>query len=94
MFPTDDGWPYPDLPGELEVPFDDDIDLDALYLRGGTSAYTSLTPAELEAVALRYGLDCDACTMKELSRRLGCSHAEAREILGGALDKLRNVLSA
>ena len=31
--------------------------------------------------------------MKELARELGCTHAEARDVLGGALDKLRTRLT-
>jgi hypothetical protein len=30
--------------------------------------------------------------MKDLASELGCNHAEAREVLGGALDKLRRRL--
>jgi hypothetical protein len=32
--------------------------------------------------------------MKELAAVLSCSHAEARDLLGGALDKLRQRLLA
>ena len=34
VFPSDDGWPYPDLPRGFDDPAaDDEVDLDALELR-------------------------------------------------------------
>jgi DNA-directed RNA polymerase sigma subunit (sigma70/sigma32) len=87
LFPTDDGWPYPDAAAEPSV--DDDIDLDALELQVDGRAYADLTEAERYAVWQRYGLAGPPCSMKELARRLECSHAEARDLLGGALVKLR-----
>jgi DNA-directed RNA polymerase sigma subunit (sigma70/sigma32) len=88
LFPTDDGWPYPDA-AALEPCVDDDIDLDALELRVDRHVYADLTEVEHFAVAERYGLAGPPCSMKELARRLECSHADARELLGGALVKLR-----
>ena len=44
LFPTDDGWPYPDA--ALEPAVDDDIDLDALELRFDPHAYSDLTELE------------------------------------------------
>lgn len=92
LFPTDDGWPYPDA-APLEPTIDDDIDLDALELRFDPHAYSDLTELEYFVVAQRYGLDGPACSMKALARELECSHAEARDILGNALDKLRTRLT-
>jgi len=94
LFPTDDGWPYPDTLGAAEPVADDPIDLDQLELRVDPHAFADLTEWERYAVAHRYGLDGPACSMKELARQLECSHAEARDLLGGALDKLRQRLLA
>ncbi len=88
LFPTDDGWPYPDA-APMEPSVDDDIDLDALELRVDRRAYADLTQVERYAVSHRYGLDGAPCSMKELARRLECTHTEARDVLGGALVKLR-----
>lgn len=90
LFPTDDGWPYPD--GWREEVSDDDIDLDALELRNRGHAFTSLTPVEYSVLAQRFGLTGPACTMKDIARDLGCSHAAARDILGTAIDKVRTQL--
>jgi DNA-directed RNA polymerase sigma subunit (sigma70/sigma32) len=90
VFPSDDGWPYPDLPGGVDDPAtDDEVDLDALELRADTHAFESLSRAEYELVARRFGLDGPPMSMKELSHDLGCSHTETRDMLGRAIDKLR-----
>lgn len=88
LFPTDDGWPYPDLGPAFEWEADAP-DLDALEMLG-PRAYDRLTDAERTAVFLHFGLDgCDAHSMKELGPALGCTRTEARELLGAAIDKLR-----
>ena len=92
LFPTDDGWPYPDG-APLEPLVDDNIDLDALELRFDPHAYSDLTELEYFVVTHRYGLDGPPCSMKDLARELKCSHAEARDVLGSALGKLRTRLS-
>ena len=96
LYPTDDGWPYPDLPasaiGMTEPTTDDDVDLDLLELRVDPHAYADLTELEYFAVSWRYGLDGTPHSMKDLASELGCSHAEARDVLGSALDKLRRRL--
>jgi DNA-directed RNA polymerase sigma subunit (sigma70/sigma32) len=106
LFPTDDGWPYPDArtfdssPDPLaalrrhEPLADDDVDLDLLELQVDPHAYSDLTELEYFAVSWRYGVGnrCAPHSMKELATELDCSHAEARAVLGGALDKLRHRL--
>ena len=101
LYPTDDGWPYPDSGasaytapelGGLEPSVDDDVDLDVLELRADPHAYADLTELEYFAVSWRYGLGGSPHSMKDLAGELGCNHAEAREVLGGALDKLRRRL--
>ena len=91
LFPTDDGWPYPDVLG-AELAADDDVDLDLLELRADPHVYEDLTEIEYFAVSWRYGLAGSEHSMKNLAAELGCNHAEARAVLGGALDKLRQRL--
>ena len=76
LFPTDDGWPYPDA-APVEPLVDDDIDLDALELRFDPHAYSDLTELEYFVVSRRYGLDGPAWSMKDLARQLECSRTEA-----------------
>ena len=87
LFPTDDGWPYPDATGRdlaADVP-----DLDALELLG-PHAYDGLTGEERDALFLHFGLHGnDSLTMKELAPALCCTRAEARARLGRAIDKVR-----
>ena len=97
LFPTDDGWPYPDaatvaLDGSEPVA-DDDIDLDALELRADRHAFDALSPVEYDVLSRRFGLHGPAESMKQLAHDLGCSHAEAAEILGRAIDKMRTRLT-
>jgi DNA-directed RNA polymerase sigma subunit (sigma70/sigma32) len=92
LFPTDDGWPYPDALAP-EPGFDDDIDLDALELRVDRHAFADLTELEYYVVTRRYGIDTEPCSMKSLARDLDCSHREARDVLAGALVKLRRRLA-
>jgi DNA-directed RNA polymerase sigma subunit (sigma70/sigma32) len=97
LFPTDDGWPYPDgatvMMSGVEPVADDEIDLDALELRADPHAFDALSPIEYEALVRRFGLDGQPESMKELCRDLGCTHAEAREVLGRAIDKMRTRLT-
>ena len=95
VFPSDDGWPYPDLPqGADDPPTDDDVDLDALELRADPHAFECLNPTEYELVTRRFGLYGPATSMKDLAHDLGWSHAETRDVLGRAIDKLRTRLTA
>ncbi len=95
LFPTDDGWPYPDVTAGIAEPMvDEDVDLDALELRVDRHAFADLTEVEQFAIAHRFGFDGPPWSMKDLARELGCTHADARDVLGGAIDKLRARLSA
>lgn len=90
LFPTDDGWPYPDASDEPDLVDDTEVDLDALELRADPHAFDSLTPPEREAVVRRFGLDgSEPLPLKLLAPSLGCTRAEARVLLGSAIDKLR-----
>lgn len=90
---SDESWPYPDVEGELAA--DDEVDLDLLELRADPRAYSALDPYEREVLFLRFGLgDGVARSMKEISHSLGITHAEAKEVLGRAIDKVRYRLLA
>ena len=92
LFPSDDGWPYPDATG-LDLA-DDAVDFDALELLG-PRAYDVLTEPERDALFLHFGLrGRNALSMKELAPALGCTRAEARTLVGTAIDKVRVQLLA
>ena len=85
----DESWPYPDL--EDGPPADDEVDLDALELRVDPRAYLDLTAGEREVLFLRFGLrDGRARSMKEIGRDLDLTHAETRDVLGRAIEKVRS----
>lgn len=95
LFPTDDGWPYPDHDGVPTRDVVDDVDLDDLELRVDVHAYDDLTDLERAALFRHFGLDhAPAVGMKQLGTTLGCSRAEARLALGSAIDKVRRRLLA
>jgi DNA-directed RNA polymerase sigma subunit (sigma70/sigma32) len=90
LFPSDDGWPYPDAT-EIEL-VADAPDLDALEMLG-PHLYDTLTAQERAALAYRFGLNgSNAYSMKELAPLLGCTRAEACVVLGTAIDKVRTQL--
>lgn len=95
LFPTDEGWPYPDSDGEPMLAgagyVVDDVDLDALQLVANAHAFDGLSPAERDALDRRFW---QGQSMKELARSLGCTHAEAAVVLGHAVDKVRLRLSS
>ena len=90
LYPTDDGWPYPDALA-VEPAADDDIDLDLLELRADPHAYADLTELEYFAVSWRYGLTGEPHSMKNLALELGCNHSEAAR---GARRRARQVAAA
>ena len=90
---SDEGWPYPD--GAPEEAAADDVDLDVLELRADPHLYDELTPVERSIVLHRFGLrDARARSMKELARDHAMTHAEVRDALERALDKIRTRLAA
>jgi DNA-directed RNA polymerase specialized sigma24 family protein len=91
LFPTDEGWPYPDVDADdrlLRQGFivDADVDLDALELVADTHAFDGLTPLEREVLDRRFWHEE---SMKDLARWLDCTQAEAAAVLGAAVDKVR-----
>lgn len=93
LFPTDEGWPYPD--GGHDLADDAEVDLDDLELRLDRHAFDALTPREREALFRHFGLAGEtALSMKQLGPALGCTHREARDLLGAAIDKVRTRLTA
>lgn len=86
---ADESWPYPDA--EDEQAADDEVDLDVLELRVDPRAYLGLDSDEREVLFLRFGLsDGRPRSMKEVARALDVTHAQARELLGRAIEKVRH----
>ena len=87
LFPTDDGWPYPDT---TAAEFAADVpDFDALEMLG-PHAYDVLTSEERDALFTHFGLrGREPLSMKLLAPALGCTRAEAAALIGSAVDKMR-----
>jgi DNA-directed RNA polymerase specialized sigma24 family protein len=90
LFPTDEGWPYPDSDGDPTLAgagfVDDEVDLDALHLVANAHAFDGLNAVERDALDRRFW---HGESMRELARSLGCTNAEAAVVLGHAVDKMR-----
>ncbi len=95
VWPSEDGWPYPDAERELADP-NAGVDDDALLLRATPPhLFDSLEPLERQVVRAHYGLDgSPPRSMKELHTDLGLTRAEVREALAGGLAKLRQHFGA
>jgi DNA-directed RNA polymerase sigma subunit (sigma70/sigma32) len=95
LWPTEDGWPYPDPGGEV-ADLDGEADDDLLNLTAMPShLFDGLNPLEREVVAARFGLaGHPQRSMRELIGDTGVPRAELREALGSGLAKLRVHLSA
>ncbi len=94
QWPSDEGWPYPDVQGhELEA--DESFDDDALVLRAAPPhLFDHLDPLERRVLTAHYGLDgSPPRTMKELHHETGLPRAELREALAAGLAKLRTTLA-
>lgn len=94
LYPTDEGWPYPDadaadlaLTGELVV--DDDVDLDALELIADRHLFDELGERERALLELRYR---DGATVGDLAHWFSCTRSEVVEQLAAAVGKLRHRL--
>jgi len=92
VWPSDDGWPYPDTERET-IDLSGEVDDDALSVRLTPSLLNSLDPLERVLIASRYGLGgTPVRTMKQLHSDLGLPRDQLRNALGSGLAKLRSQL--
>src|SRR5258708_30115499 len=92
-WPTEDGWPYPDVEQE-EADLRADVDDDLLSLQGGSPhLFDDLDPLERRVIESRFGLGgAPVRSMKQLQADTGMPRADLREALGSGLGKLRSHL--
>jgi DNA-directed RNA polymerase sigma subunit (sigma70/sigma32) len=89
VWPSDDGWPYPDTAREV-VDLGADLDEDLIWLRMQPHLLDRLAPLERQVIAARFGLGGQPIrSMKELHAETGLARSELREALGSGLAKLR-----
>jgi hypothetical protein len=95
VWPTDDGWPYPDTRDET-IDLDGEADDDLLNLTATSQHLLDhLNPLEREVVCARFGLAGQPeRSMRELVSATGLPRADLRDALGSGLDKLRTQLRA
>ncbi len=90
QWPSEDGWPYPDVEGR-ELESEDSLDDDALVLRAAPPhLFDQLDPLERKVVFTHYGLDgSPPRSIKQLHTDLDMTRAQVRDTLVSALGKLR-----
>jgi DNA-directed RNA polymerase sigma subunit (sigma70/sigma32) len=95
LWPTEDGWPYPDSSAEW-VDLDAESDDDLLSIKvPPPHLFDELNPIERQVITSHYGLNGQpARTMKQLHTELGLSRSDLRDVLGSGLAKLRDHLQA
>jgi DNA-directed RNA polymerase sigma subunit (sigma70/sigma32) len=92
VWPSEDGWPYPDTERET-IDLSSEVDDDALSVRLTPTLLNSLDPLERILIASRYGLGGTPIrSMKQLHSDLGLPRDELRNALGSGLAKLRTQL--
>jgi DNA-directed RNA polymerase sigma subunit (sigma70/sigma32) len=91
VWPSEDGWPYPDGDGHpIDVDLAETFDDDVMMLLASPHLLDHLDPLERRVISEHYGLDGGpARSMKQLCIELGLPHAEVRDALGAGLSKLR-----
>lgn len=102
LWPSDDGWPYPDGPAAGREALADPADPDAapdddllVLLAMPPHLFDTLSPVERQVITAHYGLNgAKARSMKELHVDLDMTRADVREALACALAKLRTTLTA
>lgn len=94
IWPSEDGWPYPDDDSELMDPAAD-IDEDLVSVRSlSDHVLDDLEPMEQLVVGARFGVGGhEIRSMKQLHADTGLPRAALRASLGSGLTKLRSQLT-
>jgi DNA-directed RNA polymerase sigma subunit (sigma70/sigma32) len=96
VWPSEDGWPYPDGDGHpVDVDLDGAMDDDVMAVLSSPHLLDHLEPLERQIIRDHYGLGGrTARSMKELCIDLDLPRADVRDALGAGLSKLRIDLAA
>ena len=91
VWPSEDGWPYPDGDGHpIDVDVDGVFDDDVLSVLASPHLLDHLEPLERRVISDHYGLNgTPARSMKQLCSDLGMPRSDVRDLLGAGLSKLR-----
>lgn len=94
MWPSEDGWPYPDADVDLVDPAGA-VDDDLLSLRtSGRRLIGSLDAMERQVITARFGLDGRGTrSFEQIEATTGLPPARALDVIGSGLAKLRRQLT-
>lgn len=94
VWPSEDGWPYPDAAREWADPATAADDDDLLSIRVDAHLLDGLEPLERQVLASCFGLDGRAVrSLEELHDDLGMPTADVETLLASGLTKLRSRLA-
>jgi len=92
VWPSEDGWPYPDTGPEI-VDLDAESDDDLMSVRIPSHLFDDLEPLELAVLEARFGLGGAAQrSMRDLQEDVDVPRAALRAALASALEKVRTHL--
>jgi DNA-directed RNA polymerase sigma subunit (sigma70/sigma32) len=92
VWPSDEGWPYPDTIGEM-IDLDAAADDDVLNVQLALRHLDGLEPLERQLITSRYGIGgTPVRSMKQLHADTGLPRDTLRQALGSGLAKLRDRL--
>lgn len=94
VWPSEDGWPYPDSDLDVIDPDDSAEDDDLLCLRSGrASLFGRLDALERQVITARFGLDGgQPRSLRDIHATTGLLPSEALAAMGSGLAKLRDQL--
>ena len=95
VWPSEDGWPYPDAEADLVDPTVAAGDDDLLCLQvSARRALSRLDPVERQVIAARFGLDGRGVrSFEQIQAATGVSPIQAADAMGSGLAKLRRSLA-
>lgn len=95
VWPSEDGWPYPDVEADLADPTVAAEDDDRLCFQiSGRRVLGGLNPVERQVITARFGLDGRGIrSFEQIHAAMGVSPAQAADAMGSGLAKLRRSLA-
>lgn len=95
VWPSEDGWPYPDAEVDLIDPTMPGEDDDLLFLRmRGRRVLGSLNAMERQVITARLGLDGRGVrSFEQIQATTGLPPSRAVDVMGAGLAKLRRQLT-
>lgn len=95
VWPSEDGWPYPDAEIDVADRTEVEVDDDLFCVRSGrASLFRGLDALERQVITARFGLDgARPRSLEEIQNSTGLLPSETLQAMGSGLAKLRSQLT-